>query len=95
MSLKSMSLAKVALGYAIVGLIAFFLLNFYVGFMVFKHYADCDPFTSGYITARDQLLPFYIINTYENVITVAGIFVAGIFAASLGYFHYYYYEYYY
>lgn len=82
-----MSLAKVALGYAIVGLIAFFILNFYVGLMVFKHYADCDPFTSGYITARDQLLPFYIINTYEHVMAVPGIFVAGIFAASLGYFY--------
>ncbi|XP_065360632.1 putative sodium-dependent multivitamin transporter [Calliphora vicina] len=84
MSLKSLKLAKIALGFAIMGLVVVFLLNFYTGLMVFNHYADCDPLTAGRITASDQLLPFYIINTYEHIYTVAGIFVAGIFAASLG-----------
>ncbi|XP_001353570.2 sodium-coupled monocarboxylate transporter 1 [Drosophila pseudoobscura] len=84
MSLKSLKLAKIALGFAIIGLIAVFLLNFYTGLMVFNHYADCDPLTAGRISASDQLLPFYVINTYEHIYSIAGIFVAGIFAASLG-----------
>uniref|UniRef100_A0A1A9W4N0 Sodium-coupled monocarboxylate transporter 1 n=1 Tax=Glossina brevipalpis TaxID=37001 RepID=A0A1A9W4N0_9MUSC len=84
MSLKSLKLAKVALGFAILGLVVVFLLNFYTGLMVYNHYADCDPLLSGRITANDQLLPYYIINTYEHIYSVAGIFVAGIFAASLG-----------
>ncbi|XP_030385134.1 sodium-coupled monocarboxylate transporter 1 [Scaptodrosophila lebanonensis] len=84
MSLKSLRLAKIALGFAILGLIAVFLLNFYTGLMVFTNYAGCDPLTVGRITASDQLLPFYVISTYEHISTVAGIFVAGIFAASLG-----------
>ncbi|XP_016934954.2 sodium-coupled monocarboxylate transporter 1 [Drosophila suzukii] len=84
MSLKSLRLAKIALGFAIIGLIAVFLLNFYTGLMVFTHYADCDPLTAGRISATDQLLPYYVINTYEHISSVAGIFVAGIFAASLG-----------
>ncbi|XP_023301117.2 putative sodium-dependent multivitamin transporter [Lucilia cuprina] len=84
MSLKSLRLAKIALGFAILGLVVVFLLNFYTGLMVFNHYADCDPLTAGRITATDQLLPFYIINTYEHIYSIAGIFVAGIFAASLG-----------
>ncbi|XP_067646548.1 sodium-coupled monocarboxylate transporter 1 [Eurosta solidaginis] len=84
MSLKSLKLAKVALGFAILGLVVVFLMNFYTGLMIFNHYADCDPLSAGRITASDQLLPFYIISTYENVYTVAGIFVSGIFAASLG-----------
>ncbi|XP_017127714.1 sodium-coupled monocarboxylate transporter 1 [Drosophila elegans] len=84
MSLKSLRLAKIALGFAIIGLIAVFLLNFYTGLMVFAHYADCDPLTAGRISATDQLLPYYVINTYEHIYSVAGIFVAGIFAASLG-----------
>ncbi|KAL7731459.1 hypothetical protein ACLKA6_017277 [Drosophila palustris] len=84
MSLKSLKLAKIALGFAIIGLIIVFLLNFYTGLMVFNHYADCDPLTVGRITASDQLLPYYVINTYEHIYTIAGIFVAGIFAASLG-----------
>ncbi|ALC43380.1 CG5687 [Drosophila busckii] len=84
MSLKSLKLAKIALGFAIIGLILVFLLNFYTGLMVFNHYADCDPLSVSRITASDQLLPYYVINTYEQVYTIAGIFVAGIFAASLG-----------
>lgn len=84
MSLKSLRLAKIALGFAIIGLVVVFLLNFYTGLMVFTHYADCDPLSVERITASDQLLPYYVINTYEHVYTVAGIFVAGIFAASLG-----------
>ncbi|XP_034104690.1 sodium-coupled monocarboxylate transporter 1 [Drosophila albomicans] len=84
MSLKSLKLAKIALGFAIIGLIIVFLLNFYTGLMVFTHYAQCDPLIVGRITASDQLLPYYVINTYEGVYTIAGIFVAGIFAASLG-----------
>ncbi|CAD7002630.1 unnamed protein product [Ceratitis capitata] len=84
MSLKSLKLAKVALGFAILGLVIVFLMNFYTGLMIFNHYADCDPLTAGRITASDQLLPFYIISTYEHIYTIAGIFVAGIFAASLG-----------
>ncbi|XP_073836980.1 sodium-coupled monocarboxylate transporter 1 [Musca autumnalis] len=84
MSLKSLKLARIALGFAILGLVVVFLLNFYTGLMVFNHYADCDPLTAGRITASDQLLPYYIISTYEHIYTMAGIFVAGIFAASLG-----------
>lgn len=85
MSLKSLRLAKIALGFAIIGLSVVFLLNFYTGLMVFTHYADCDPLTVNRITAPDQLLPYYVITTYEEVYSIAGIFVAGIFAASLGY----------
>ncbi|XP_037939154.1 sodium-coupled monocarboxylate transporter 1-like [Teleopsis dalmanni] len=84
MSLKSLKLAKVALGFAILGLVLVFLMNFYTGLMIFKHYENCDPLTAGRIGASDQLLPFYIMHTYEHIYTIAGIFVAGIFAASLG-----------
>ena len=84
MSLKSLKLAKIALAFAILGLVVVFLLNFYTGLMVFHNYADCDPLTAGRITAADQLLPYYIMHTYEHIPTMAGIFVAGIFAASLG-----------
>lgn len=84
MSLKSLKLAKIALGFAILGLVVVFLMNFYTGLMVLNHYSDCDALTSGRISATDQLLPYYIMETYESIYTVAGIFVAGIFAASLG-----------
>lgn len=84
MSLKTLKPAKIALGFAIIGLVIVFLMNFYTGLLVYTHYHDCDPYQSGKIGGTDQLLPFYIVNTYEKIYSIAGIFVAGIFAASLG-----------
>uniref|UniRef100_A0A182WL56 Uncharacterized protein n=1 Tax=Anopheles minimus TaxID=112268 RepID=A0A182WL56_9DIPT len=65
-------------------LIAVFLMNFYTGLMTFAHYSDCDPLAAGQITAKDQLLPFYVMDVFGHIKFMAGIFVAGIFAASLG-----------
>lgn len=66
------------------GLVFVFTINFYTGLTVFKHYADCDPVLSGQIVAKDELLPFYIMDVFSNITFVNGFFVAGIFAASLG-----------
>lgn len=66
------------------GLVFVFTINFYTGLTVFKHYADCDPDRSGHIGAKDELLPFYIMDVFYDLKFVNGFFVAGIFAASLG-----------
>lgn len=66
------------------GLVFVFTINFYTGLTVFKHYADCDPVRSGQIVAKDELLPFYIMDVFNDIKFVNGFFVAGIFAASLG-----------
>ncbi|XP_059613667.1 sodium-coupled monocarboxylate transporter 2 [Phlebotomus argentipes] len=84
MSLKQLKRAKMAIYLAVIGLIVVFVINFYTGLMVFTHYARCDPLRAGEITARDQLLPHYIMDVYKGVQFMSGIFVAGIFAASLG-----------
>uniref|UniRef100_A0A182JJ80 Sodium/solute symporter n=1 Tax=Anopheles atroparvus TaxID=41427 RepID=A0A182JJ80_ANOAO len=84
MSLKSLKTAKHALYFSLLGLIAVFLMNFYTGLMTFAHYSDCDPLAAGQITAKDQLLPFYVMDVFGHIKFMTGIFVAGIFAASLG-----------
>ncbi|XP_052899302.1 sodium-coupled monocarboxylate transporter 1 [Anopheles moucheti] len=84
MSLKSLKTAKLALYFSLIGLIAVFLINFYTGLMTFAHYSDCDPLAAGQITAKDQLLPFYVMDVFGHIKCMTGIFVAGIFAASLG-----------
>lgn len=61
-----------------------FVINFYTGLTLFAHYGECDPYQSGEIGARDELLPFYIMDVFGHLTFVNGIFVAGIFAASLG-----------
>ncbi|CAD7081832.1 unnamed protein product [Hermetia illucens] len=84
MSLKSMKLARVALYFAILGLILVFLINFHTGLIVYTQYSSCDPLGFGRIAAKDQLLPFYVMDVFKEINFVTGIFVAGIFAASLG-----------
>ncbi|XP_058065900.1 sodium-coupled monocarboxylate transporter 1 [Anopheles bellator] len=84
MSLKSLKTAKQALYLAVFGLIAVFLMNFYTGLMTFAHYSECDPLAAGQIAAKDQLLPYYVMDVFGHIKFMAGIFVSGIFAASLG-----------
>ncbi|KAJ6633155.1 Sodium-coupled monocarboxylate transporter 1, partial [Pseudolycoriella hygida] len=84
MSLRSIQKANSALILSIIGLVFVFTINFYTGLTVFKHYADCDPLRAGHIIAKDELLPFYIMDVFSDLTFVNGFFVAGIFAASLG-----------
>lgn len=84
MSLRSLKRANWALVISIIGLVFVFTVNFYTGLTVFKHYADCDPVRAGQVVAKDELLPFYIMDVFNDIKFVNGFFVAGIFAASLG-----------
>lgn len=84
MSLRSLSKARIALILSILGLVIVFLMNFYTGLMTFAKYSTCDPFRAGKVEAIDQLVPFYVMETFAQFTTFVGIFVAGIFAASLG-----------
>lgn len=59
-------------------------MNFYTGLMTFTKYSTCDPLKAGKIDAIDQMIPFYVMETFGHFTSFAGIFVAGIFAASLG-----------
>lgn len=52
--------------------------------MMFAHYENCDPLRAGKISGQDQLMPFYIMDTFGDFIGFSGIFVAGVFSASLG-----------
>lgn len=77
--------ALISLFHFFAGLVIIFVINFYTGLTIFKHYATCDPLSSGAIGAKDELLPYYIMDVFGEINFVNGIFVAGIFAASLGY----------
>lgn len=77
-------LLKPSMFFLYTGLVFVFTVNFLTGLTVFKHYADCDPVRSGEIGAKDELLPFYIMDVFNEITFVNGFFVAGIFAASLG-----------
>lgn len=84
MSLRSLSKAKIALTLSIFGLAILFLINFSTGWLLFARYSSCDPLKAGKIGGVDQLMPYFIMDTFGNFTAFKGIFVAGVFSASLG-----------
>jgi Na+/proline symporter len=84
MSLRSLSKAKLALTLSVFGLAGLFFINFYTGWMLFARYENCDPLKAGKIGGIDQLMPYYIMDTFGSYTAFTGIFVAGVFSASLG-----------
>jgi solute carrier family 5 (sodium-coupled monocarboxylate transporter), member 8/12 len=77
MSLRNLAKAKIALTIATLGLVTVFLVNFYTGLMAFANYQHCDPLASGRIDGIDQLMPFFVMDTFGHIRFFVGIFVAG------------------
>ncbi|XP_071111603.1 sodium-coupled monocarboxylate transporter 1-like [Haliotis cracherodii] len=55
----------------------------FVGLVIFAVYHDCDPYILGHVRARDQLLPFLVMDKLTILPGLAGLFVASLFSASL------------
>lgn len=45
--------------------------------MVFAHYEHCDPMKLESIDEIDQLMPFYVMDTFSYITFFVGLFVAG------------------
>lgn len=66
-----------------IGVSAFVLMCCYTGILVFATYHDCDPLSLGRISADDQILPLFVMETVGHLRGVPGLFVAGVFGAAL------------
>ncbi|KAJ9601324.1 hypothetical protein L9F63_000546, partial [Diploptera punctata] len=53
------------------------------GLCIYAFYHKCDPKESGQISAYDQLMPLYVVDTMRHMPGLSGLFVAGIFSGSL------------
>ncbi|XP_076255549.1 sodium-coupled monocarboxylate transporter 2-like [Rhynchophorus ferrugineus] len=84
LSVEKIGQVRTALWTSCFGLIFIYTVNFYIGMILIANYKKCDPFTNGYISDTDEILPLYIITIMGHLKGVTGFFVAGIFAASLG-----------
>lgn len=54
-----------------------------VGLVIYATYHECDPFLLGQVRARDQLLPFMVMDRLTFLPGLPGLFVACLFSASL------------
>ena len=65
------------------GLLSIVFLSGYCGFVAFTKYALCDPLKAGHIQSPDQILPYFVLDTFSKWPGFGGLFVSCIFSGSL------------
>ncbi|PSN54824.1 Sodium-coupled monocarboxylate transporter 2 [Blattella germanica] len=83
MSLPSLTQARRALAFQVLGLIVLETVTCTIGLLIYSKYHDCDPLTSKVLSRPDQLATYYVAEVASSVPGLPGLFVAGIFSAAL------------
>ncbi|XP_018008624.1 sodium-coupled monocarboxylate transporter 1 [Hyalella azteca] len=65
------------------GLLALQALLFFCGMAIFAVYAGCDPITLGFISTKDQILPYYVLDYLGYLQGVPGLFVACLISGTM------------
>ncbi|XP_021119600.1 sodium-coupled monocarboxylate transporter 2 isoform X2 [Heterocephalus glaber] len=82
-SCKTEKHAKLALYFNLLGLWIILLCAVFSGLIMYSHFKDCDPWTSGMISAPDQLIPYFIMEIFDTMPGLPGLFVACAFSGTL------------
>lgn len=83
LSLKNVNAARKANIIYTVGMIVIILLCCFNGLLLFANYYNCDPLITKRIENRDQLLPLMVLETFNDLPGLTGLFISGIFSAAL------------
>lgn len=83
LSSPSLGKAQLALWMNAPGLFSFVVLSSLLGILIYARYADCDPLLANIITAKDQLLPLYVMDVLSSYPGLAGLFISCVFCGSL------------
>uniref|UniRef100_A0A8C5RAL5 Sodium-coupled monocarboxylate transporter 1 n=1 Tax=Laticauda laticaudata TaxID=8630 RepID=A0A8C5RAL5_LATLA len=75
--------AKCALYLNLVGLWIALIFASLDGLSMYSIYKDCDPLTSGIVSAPDQLMPYFVLDILKDYPGLPGLFVAGTYSTSL------------
>ncbi|XP_074597118.1 sodium-coupled monocarboxylate transporter 1-like [Brevipalpus obovatus] len=75
--------AKLSIYVNLVGVIAIISVACLSGIAIFAYYVNCDPYKAGLITKKDQLVPYFVMETLSDFPGLPGLFVSGVFSASL------------
>ncbi|XP_015284631.1 PREDICTED: sodium-coupled monocarboxylate transporter 2 [Gekko japonicus] len=82
-SCKSEKQAKLALYFNLIGLWVILVCAVFSGLVMFSHFRGCDPWTAGFISAPDQLMPYFVMIIFSSAPGVPGLFVACAFSGTL------------
>ncbi|XP_077988588.1 sodium-coupled monocarboxylate transporter 1-like, partial [Glandiceps talaboti] len=75
--------AKIALYACVPGLTLLNTLAICCGLVMYATYVDCDPFTMKYVSAADQLMPFFVMDILHHLPGLPGLFISCMFSAAL------------
>ncbi|XP_069078059.1 sodium-coupled monocarboxylate transporter 2-like isoform X1 [Pleurodeles waltl] len=82
-SCKSELHAKLALYLNLLGLWVILICAVFSGLVMYTHFRGCDPWTAGFISAPDQLMPYFVMEIFANMPGLPGLFVACAFSGTL------------
>ncbi|NWI93790.1 SC5AC protein, partial [Pitta sordida] len=82
-SCKSEKHAKLALYLNLLGLWIVLACAVFSGLVMYSHYKSCDPWTADFISAPDQLMPYFVMDIFSSMPGVPGLFVACAFSGTL------------
>ncbi|XP_007656650.1 sodium-coupled monocarboxylate transporter 2 isoform X2 [Ornithorhynchus anatinus] len=82
-SCKTERQAKLALYLNLVGLWIILICAVFSGLIMYSQFKDCDPWTSGTISAPDQLMPYFVMEIFASMPGLPGLFVACAFSGTL------------
>ncbi|XP_019375034.1 PREDICTED: sodium-coupled monocarboxylate transporter 2 [Gavialis gangeticus] len=82
-SCRSEKQAKLALYLNLVGLWVILVCAVSSGLVMYAHYKNCDPWTAGFISAPDQLMPYFVMDIFSSIPGLPGLFVACAFSGTL------------
>ncbi|XP_074855105.1 sodium-coupled monocarboxylate transporter 2 [Carettochelys insculpta] len=82
-SCKSEKQAKLALYLNLLGLWIILVCAVFSGLVMYAHFKNCDPWTAGFISAPDQLMPYFVMDIFSSVPGLPGLFVACAFSGTL------------
>ncbi|XP_014325061.1 sodium-coupled monocarboxylate transporter 1 [Xiphophorus maculatus] len=82
-SCKSMTHARLSLFINLLGLWSILLSSVFAGMCLFSVYKSCDPWTTGLISAPDQLMPYLVMDILGGYPGLPGLFVAAAYSGSL------------
>ncbi|CAG9860627.1 unnamed protein product [Phyllotreta striolata] len=82
-SMESQKQVTKTLMYNIPVIIVMFSLSWLVGMVIYAVYEHCDPFSYGYISNIDEILPFYVEDRFSFLPGLLGLFMATLFNGAL------------
>nr|XP_057933339.1 sodium-coupled monocarboxylate transporter 1 [Doryrhamphus excisus] len=82
-SCKSIAHARLSLFINLIGMWCILLSSVLAGMCLYSVYKNCDPWTSGMVSAPDQLMPYLVMDILGDYPGLPGLFVAAAYSGSL------------